>query len=212
MTLSLLELLLLCYLVLLIQSMCILSWKILEASTTFFGMEVTSVEDFMILNQKKFVQELIAKVGLLNMSSFYMYGCLFWTLSQWNLVQKYNSVLQHVCVTRTDIHFVVKKLSQYMQIPYTIHWKAVLHVLRYLKGTVNHGLLLQTNPSPTNDMSLVSYSDVIWGGDIVDRRSISGHYLLQNGNPIVLTSLYTSFLYWSSAHAYLLLCIFKLCY
>lgn len=72
-------------------------------------------------------------------------------------------VLQHICVARPDIHFVVNKLSTYMQTPYTSHWKAFLHVLRYLKSTLNHGLMFQVNPSSTNEIYLVSYLDVVWG-------------------------------------------------
>lgn len=48
--------------------------------------------------------------------------------------------------------------------------------------------MFQTNPSPTHEISLVSYSDVDWEGDIIDRRSIYGHYLMLNGNLIVWSS------------------------
>lgn len=52
------------------------------------------------------------------------------------------SALQHICVTTLDIHFAINKPSQYMQIPHISQWKAILHILRYLKSTLNHGLLL----------------------------------------------------------------------
>lgn len=33
--------------------------------------------------------------------------------------------------------------------------------------------------------NLVFYAYFDWGGDLVDRKSVSGHYLLLNGNLIV---------------------------
>lgn len=134
-------------------------------------MEVAYGDEFLLLNQKNYVWELLAKVGIANQSSFLTPmtdTCLNHT-SMDNCTDPFNDetlyritigVLQHICVTRPNIHFAVNKLSQYLQTPYTIHWKVVLYVLRYLKGTMNHGLLFRTNPSPTNDISLVSYSDV----------------------------------------------------
>lgn len=46
-----------------------------------------------------------------------------------------------------------------------------------------------------------THSNVDWGGDIADRRSISGHYLLLNGNPIVWSSKTQSLVLRSSAKA-----------
>jgi hypothetical protein len=44
------------------------------------------------------------------------------------------------CWTRPDITFAVNKLCKYMSNPGAVHWQALKHLLRYLKGTVNIGL------------------------------------------------------------------------
>lgn len=51
------------------------------------------------------------------------------------------SMLQYVCITRSDLSFCVNKLSQYMNAPSDAHWKAVKHVLCYLVRTMEHGLV-----------------------------------------------------------------------
>ncbi|MCI66510.1 retrovirus-related pol polyprotein, partial [Trifolium medium] len=69
--------------------------------------------------------------------------------------------------------FSVNKVCQFMAQPLESHWKAVKRILRYLKGTLSHGLLLA--PSSTIvPFSLRAYSDADWATDQDDRRSTSG--------------------------------------
>ncbi|GAU30708.1 hypothetical protein TSUD_39320 [Trifolium subterraneum] len=81
--------------------------------------------------------------------------------------------LQYATLTRPDIAYSVNKVCQFMSHPLDSHWKAVKRILRYLKGTINHGLLIQ--PSTTGPpFSLRAYSDADWATDQDDRRSTSG--------------------------------------
>lgn len=82
--------------------------------------------------------------------------------------------LQHLTLTRSDISFVVNKLSQFMQRPSQIHWQAAKRILRYLKGTIFHGLHLRSSHSH----SLIAYSDSDWGGNLDDRNSTSAYVSL----------------------------------
>ena len=51
--------------------------------------------------------------------------------------------------------------------PLESHWIAAKKVLRYLKGTVNFGLMYVDNC----DVELTCYSNSDWGGDIDDKKS-----------------------------------------
>ena len=51
--------------------------------------------------------------------------------------------MQYLSLTQLDISYVVNKLSQFMHAPSTTHLTAVKRVLRYLKGTSHHGILIR---------------------------------------------------------------------
>ncbi|XP_052113798.1 uncharacterized mitochondrial protein AtMg00810-like [Arachis duranensis] len=78
--------------------------------------------------------------------------------------------LQYLTMTRPDIAFAVNRVSQFMHQPTLLHWKSVKRILRYVKGTVDHGLLF----SKSTDFRLLAFSDADWGGDLDDRKSITG--------------------------------------
>jgi histone deacetylase 1/2 len=71
--------------------------------------------------------------------------------------------------------------------PLESHWEAVKRILRYLKGSVNHGLLIQpaTQGPP---YSLRAYSDADWATDQDGRRSVSGSCIYLGPNLIVWSS------------------------
>ncbi|CAA0841467.1 cysteine-rich RLK (RECEPTOR-like protein kinase) 8 [Striga hermonthica] len=58
-----------------------------------------------------------------------------------------------------------------MDAPRNTHYSAVLHILRYMKGTLLHGLHFLARSS----LTFSGYSDADWVGDPTDRRSITGY-------------------------------------
>ena len=62
-----------------------------------------------------------------------------------------------------------------MSTPRSIHYATVLHILRYIKGTLFHGFCY----SAQSPLILHAFSDADWVGDPTDRRStISYRFLL----------------------------------
>lgn len=113
---------------------------------------------------------------------------------------EYRSVigkLQYLSLTRPDIAFTVNKLSQFMNRPMTEHWTIVKQLLRYLVGTIDHGLFLQRN-SP---LSLHAYSDSDWENNPDDRSSTSVCVVFLGTNPISWSSKKQKFIACSSAKA-----------
>ncbi|KMQ90161.1 retrovirus-related pol polyprotein from transposon tnt 1-94 [Lasius niger] len=75
--------------------------------------------------------------------------------------------------TRPDITFAVNQASRYLEKPTTTHWKAVKRILKYLKGTINHGLQFKCDQKK----ELLAYSDADYAGDLQTRRSTMGYAL-----------------------------------
>eukprot|EP00253_Pinus_taeda_P021741 PITA_21741 len=60
-------------------------------------------------------------------------------------------------------------LSQYMVEPHHSHWIGAKNFLRYLQGTITHGLRYTAR-----GVRLHGYSNVDWAGSVVDHKSTSG--------------------------------------
>ncbi|MCH88235.1 hypothetical protein A2U01_0009118, partial [Trifolium medium] len=88
--------------------------------------------------------------------------------------------LMYLLATRPDLAFSVCLVARYMERPTEIHVAAVKRILRYLKGTVSHGLWYERRKGS----ELVGWSDSDYAGDIDDRRSTSG-YVFMIGSKVV---------------------------
>ena len=89
-----------------------------------------------------------------------------------------------VC-TRPDIAYAVGQLARYCSAPTCAHWDAALHLLRYLRGTTQEGLLYECKgKSPILSM----YSDSDWAGCEDTRRSCTGYCSDWAGAPITWCS------------------------
>ena len=146
------------------------------------GIEVIKTNEGIYLIQRKYILDLLKKYGRI--------GCkLLNQPIQPNVklekdngekvenVQLYRSLigsLLYATITRPDISHLVGVLAQFMQLPTCVHLNAGRKVLRYLKGTINHGLFYDK----VNDLTISALSDVDWAGSINDRRSTSGYVLL----------------------------------
>src|SRR5579871_1000930 len=78
-------------------------------------------------------------------------------------------------MTRSDITIAVGIVSRYIQKSEKIHWLAVKRILRYLKGTVDYGLVFEKR---NRDICLEAYYDADYAGCLDDRKFISGYMLL----------------------------------
>jgi hypothetical protein len=69
--------------------------------------------------------------------------------------------LIYLIVTRLDLAYAVHLVSQFMFAPRFTHYAAVLRILRYIKGTLFHGLHFSAQSS----LELHAYADADWAGD-----------------------------------------------
>ena len=78
--------------------------------------------------------------------------------------------LLYLNTTRPDISLVTQQLSQFLNAPTTIHYKAVSRILRYLKNAPGLGLLFPRKL----EAQILGYVDADWAGCVATGRSTTG--------------------------------------
>lgn len=78
--------------------------------------------------------------------------------------------LQYLTVTHPDIAFAVQQTCLFMHDPRAPHLALLKRILRYVRGTTSHGLLLRAS----TELNITAYSDADWAGCPDTRRSTSG--------------------------------------
>uniref|UniRef100_A0A2N9G8X2 Reverse transcriptase Ty1/copia-type domain-containing protein n=1 Tax=Fagus sylvatica TaxID=28930 RepID=A0A2N9G8X2_FAGSY len=79
-------------------------------------------------------------------------------LSDATLYHQLVGSLVYLTVTRPDIAYTVHLVSQFLSAPHSTHYAAVIHILRYIKGTMFHGLHFSTHST----LNLCACSDANW--------------------------------------------------
>lgn len=88
--------------------------------------------------------------------------------------------LQYLSLTRPDACFAIHRVSQFLHQPTEDDWNSVKRILRYLKATAHHGLLL----TKSKTLNLNVYSDADWASNSADRKSITGFAIFLGTNLI----------------------------
>ncbi|XP_016579224.2 secreted RxLR effector protein 161-like [Capsicum annuum] len=78
--------------------------------------------------------------------------------------------LNYLSHTRPDIAFSVGVVSRFMHNPSKLHLGAVKRILRYIVGTLDHGIWY----SKVTSFTLTGFTDSDYAGNIDDRKSTSG--------------------------------------
>ena len=74
-----------------------------------------------------------------------------------------------------------------MQKPKVSHLAAMKRILRYLKGTLDYGILFPAT-GIGKECKLVGYTDSSWCSDTEDRKSTIGYVFMLGGAPVAWSS------------------------
>ncbi|GKV01478.1 hypothetical protein SLEP1_g14026 [Rubroshorea leprosula] len=164
------------------------SIKDLGTLSYFLGIEAVPTSAGLFLSQHKYVNDLLHRLRMheakpvatplaTNTGLQLLSGT---ALSDGSDYRRLIGSLQYLTLTRPDLSFAVNKLAQFMHRPTELHWQAAKRLLRYLRGTLFHGLLLQ----PQSSLNLHAYSDADWAGDRDTMVSTTGYIVFLGQNPI----------------------------
>ena len=155
----------------------------------FLGIEVSTLPSgHLHLSQRRYIQNLLHRTNMLDsnpqptpmISSLKLPKDATAAVPDPSMFRSVVGALQYALFTRPELTYSVNKVSQFMHSPQEHHWKAVKRILRYLKGTLHHGLLIKCS----TNTDLMGFCDSDWGNDIDDRKSTTG-YCVYFGSNIV---------------------------
>ncbi|KAE8735856.1 Detected protein of unknown function [Hibiscus syriacus] len=145
----------------------------------FLGLEVDRTHEGIFLCQQKYAKDLLKRFGMLECKStstpmepnVKMCAHEGKDLEDATMYRQLVDSLIYLTLTRPDISYAVGVMSRYMQNPKKPHLEEVRRILRYVKSTIDYGLLYKKG----EDCKLVGYCDVDYAGDHDTRRSTTGY-------------------------------------
>nr|GEV04679.1 uncharacterized mitochondrial protein AtMg00810-like [Tanacetum cinerariifolium] len=171
----------------------------------FLGIDVASSPKGYILSQSKYIGDLLDRARITDkmVEDIPIDAKAKYTprdddhLPYPSLYRAIVGSLIYLIVTRPDISYVVHIVSQYFCAPTTVHWVAVLQILRYLRGTQFQILLF---PS-TSALDLHGYCNSDWASDVVSRKLTTGSCIFLGDSLISWKSKKQDVLFKSSTEA-----------
>ncbi|XP_039117954.1 secreted RxLR effector protein 161-like [Dioscorea cayenensis subsp. rotundata] len=97
-------------------------------------------------------------------------------VAQSKYAQIIGSLMHLMSFTRPDIAYAVCRLSRYTQNPNREHWYAFVRLMKYLRGTMNYGILYSGYPTV-----LEGYSGANWISNSNETKSTSGYMFTLGG-------------------------------
>ncbi len=90
--------------------------------------------------------------------------------------------------TRPDIAFATNYFQRYASDAHPIHWNCAMHVLAYLKGTIEYCITYNRGNIEDNGLTPVGYVDSSHGDDRTTGKSTMGYVFTMAGGLIAWSS------------------------
>ena len=160
--------------------------KDLGPASRFLGIKFQSHQDGYLLTQTQYTISILRLLKMENckpLSTPCPLSCSvvsYKNIDNSHLYRQIIGALQYLNFTCLDISYAVNQACRSMHSPQPTDWVQLKHLLRYLRGTVTHGLYFNRLPAK----SITSFNDADWAGDVSDRRSTIG-FLVYLGDNLV---------------------------
>ncbi|GJT64473.1 ribonuclease H-like domain-containing protein [Tanacetum coccineum] len=148
------------------------------------GISVGSNSSRMFLSQRKYAVEILERTHMVkcnpnrtSIDTESKLGSDGDPVSNPTLYHSLVGALQYLTFTRSDISYAVPQVCLYMHDHREPHFSALKRILRYVRGTLDHGL-----QSASSTTSLIAYSYGDWVGYPITRRSTFGYFVFLGNN------------------------------
>ncbi|XP_019427142.1 PREDICTED: uncharacterized protein LOC109335462 [Lupinus angustifolius] len=163
----------------------------LDKLSYFLGIEFAETKEGIVMHQKKYIKEVmnISNMEHYNDVSTPVKGNLKLDNCEHEnpvdniLFRQLVDCLRFICNNIPEISYGVCLISRFMSKIKQTHLVLTNRILRYLKGTINCGILFPYQ-TEKGELQLAVYTNSNWCGDKVERRSTSGYVFLLGGPPI----------------------------
>lgn len=147
----------------------------------FLGISATRSSSGLFLAQHKYTAEIIARAHMTNCkpcntpvdTNSKLSAAFGPPASDPTLYRNLAGALQYLTFTKLNIYYAVQQICLFMHEPRAPHFAALKRIIRYITGTIAHGLHLVSSRSS----SLVAYSNADWVGCPDTRWSTSSYYV-----------------------------------
>ena len=163
----------------------------LGAVKYLLGMEIIRNKEkkLLYINQTSYIKSILEEFGMMDCNSsvipmdpkFNLIKQDDIIISNDNYRKLIGTLLYLSTHTRPDISYAVSYLSRFVESPTANHWNAGKRILRYLKGTMNLGIIYDGKLP----FELTGSVDADWASDVnSNRKSTTGYIFMLCGGPI----------------------------
>ncbi|GAU23238.1 hypothetical protein TSUD_172660 [Trifolium subterraneum] len=147
----------------------------------FLGIGVIQNEPGIFICQKRYAKEILERFNMDKSNEVCSPSVTGTKLSKHHKGEEVNPTqfkqivgsLMYLTATRPDIMFAVNLIARrFMEHPVESHMMAAKRVLRYIRGTLELGIMYKKEKQ---EARFLAYSDSDYGGDLEDRKSTSGY-------------------------------------
>lgn len=158
----------------------------------FLGIEVQQLESGIFISQKKYAGDVLRRFRMeeCNAVSNPIVPGVKITKDENGVVvdstiyKQLVGSLIYLTSTRPDLMYIVSLISRYMSQPTELHFMAAKRVLRYVKGTIDYGILYKKKGCSV----LTAYTDSDYAGCLEDRKSTSGYAFMMSSGAVAWSS------------------------
>ena len=161
--------------------------KDMGEAKVILGVKITRMGDSIMISQEHYVEKILKSFGHFDAkpvstpydANTHLMKIRDEPVGQAEYAQIIGNLMHLMNFYRPNIAYAVCRLSRYTHNPNNDHWSALDRLMKYLRGTMNYGVLYSGFPA-----MLEGYSDANWIFDSYEIKPTSGYVFTLGGGVV----------------------------